>query len=680
VQYRADLVASDPSHATPELSDVRIAGALQPVAPPVTPDITWPAPAAIAYGTPLGAGQLNATTNVPATAGTLEYAPPAGTILPVGSHTLSVTFTPSDTAHFRTATASVTIAVERVIPVITWSAPAAITYGTALSATQLNATASVPGTFVYTPAAGAVLSAGPAQPLSVTFTPSDTAHYAVATASVPITVLKKAPTITWRAPATITGGTALSATQLNATANVPGSFVYDPGIGTVLSAGLTQPLTVTFTPADSVNYSTATASVPITVLAMITVADLSITEGSVTGSVKQAWLTVKLLQKSTAWVSVDYVTVDGTAKKDVDYYTVADTAWFAPGATTQTLAIPIVQDTVGEASESFYVDFTGVVNGVLNQTRATITIVNDDSSTQVSSSVADFSAGTLAGGAYISETADGELMLAPQGSEFSGTSLPAGWTSTVLAAGGSATVANGALLLNGAALVAPAGTTSGQALEFVASFSASPNQSVGFGTSSVPGAPMAMFIIRSSDRELYVRTMNGAAMVESPMAGIDWLGKPHRYQITWAAGSVQYYVDGTLMITHNAGAWGATTMRPVIIDSTGGDGTLAVDWIRMTPYAGSGTFTSAVFDATDTVLWQKLAMTAVVPSGTTATMAYRRGDTPTPDDGTWTAFAAPAGGGVLSGSSRYVQFRIQISTSSGAKSPVIQDVTVTYKR
>ena len=133
------------------------------------------------------------------------------------------------------------------------------------------------------------------------------------------------------------------------------------------------------------------------------------------------------------------------------------------------------------------------------------------------------------------------------------------------------------------------------------------------------------------------------------------------------------------MISHSM-AWTTVTMRPVIVDTAAGDGALAVDWIRMTPYAGSGTFTSAVFDATDTVLWQKLTTTASVPSGTTATMTYRSGDTPTPDDGTWTAFAAPAGSGALSGSSRYVQFTIQISTSSGAKSPVMQDVTVTFKR
>ena len=71
--------------------------------------------------------------------------------------------------------------------VITWPAPAAISYGTALSATQLNATASVPGTFVYTPSAGHVLAPG-RYTLSVSFTPSDTEKYATAQAAVVLEV------------------------------------------------------------------------------------------------------------------------------------------------------------------------------------------------------------------------------------------------------------------------------------------------------------------------------------------------------------------------------------------------------------------------------------------------------------------------------------------------------------
>jgi hypothetical protein len=84
-------------------------------------------------------------------------------------------------------------AITKVTPTIIWPAPAAITYGGALSATQLDATASVPGAFVYNPAAGAVLPAGAGQTLSVTFTPTDTADYIAAAASTTITVNPAAP-------------------------------------------------------------------------------------------------------------------------------------------------------------------------------------------------------------------------------------------------------------------------------------------------------------------------------------------------------------------------------------------------------------------------------------------------------------------------------------------------------
>ena len=80
--------------------------------------------------------------------------------MPGAAQTLSVTFTPTDTTNYTTATANVPITVTKATPSITWPTPATIVYGTALSATQLNATASVPGTFVYTPAAGTVLPAG----------------------------------------------------------------------------------------------------------------------------------------------------------------------------------------------------------------------------------------------------------------------------------------------------------------------------------------------------------------------------------------------------------------------------------------------------------------------------------------------------------------------------------------
>jgi len=240
-----------------------------------TPTITWATPAAISYGTALSGTQLNATAtfNGTAVAGTFSYNPTAGTILTAGLHTLGVTFTPTDGADFTTATGSVNITVGQSTPIITWATPAAISYGTALSATQLNATAAfngtaVAGTFSYNPVSGTVLTAG-THTLGVTFTPTDTTDFTVATGSVSITVGQSTPTITWATPAAISYGTALSATQLNATATfngtaVAGTFSYNPAAGTVLTAG-THSLGVTFTPTDTTDFATATGSVSITV-------------------------------------------------------------------------------------------------------------------------------------------------------------------------------------------------------------------------------------------------------------------------------------------------------------------------------------------------------------------------------------------------------------------------------
>jgi hypothetical protein len=224
--------------------------------------ISWPAPAAISYGTPLSGTQLDATSTV---SGTFAYSPAAVTVLAVGSQTLSVTFTPTNAANYTpsTATASVTLTVNKATPTITWVTPAAISYGTKLSGTQLDASSTVAGTFAYSPASGTVLGVGN-NSLTATFTPTNTTDYTTATASVTLTVNKGTPAITWGAPKAIPFGTALSATQLDATATVAGTFAYSPAAGTVLSAGQ-QTLNVTFTPTNTADYATATAKVTLTV-------------------------------------------------------------------------------------------------------------------------------------------------------------------------------------------------------------------------------------------------------------------------------------------------------------------------------------------------------------------------------------------------------------------------------
>jgi hypothetical protein len=250
-----------------------------------TPVITWATPASIVYGTALSATQLDATGSVP---GTFVYSPASGTVLTAGSHTLNVTFTPTDTTDYTTATQSVTLTVTQKTPTVTWATPASIVYGTALGATQLDATASTGGTFVYSPVSGTVLTVGTNQTLSVTFTPTDTTDYTTATKTVTITVTQATPVITWANPASIAYGTVLGATQLDATASTAGTFVYNPVSGTVLPVGTNQTLSVTFTPTDTTDYTTATKTATITVTKatpVITWANpASITYGTLLGS------------------------------------------------------------------------------------------------------------------------------------------------------------------------------------------------------------------------------------------------------------------------------------------------------------------------------------------------------------------------------------------------------------
>jgi Flp pilus assembly CpaE family ATPase len=225
-----------------------------------TPNIIWPTPAPVVYGTPLSAAQLDAAASVP---GRFVYTPAEGEVLAAGIQTLMVTFTPADTAGCTKAEASVSLTVTKAASTITWPKPAPIVYGTALSDEQLNATASAPGRFSYSPREGDVLTAG-VQTLSASFTPTDSENYAPAQATVSLTIAKATPIITWRKPSAIAYGTALSAAQLNATASVPGKFVYIPPVGAVLAAGTHTP-SVTFTPTDSSDYATVQAAVSLTV-------------------------------------------------------------------------------------------------------------------------------------------------------------------------------------------------------------------------------------------------------------------------------------------------------------------------------------------------------------------------------------------------------------------------------
>jgi hypothetical protein len=297
---------------------------------------------------------------------------------------------------------------------------------------------------------------------------------------------------------------------------------------------------------------------------------------------------------------------------------------------------------------------------------------------------ADFGAGT-ASGTYIAESGDGEVVLAPAaGAEFSGNTLPADWSSIVWSPGGSATVHDGVLIVDGARVAhEQMQALPDHSLEFVATFTGDPFQHSGYGqTLASVFEPFALFSTSWVDVDgtpraggsLAVRTSIGDGFELSTNLGATFFNAPHRYRIEWEPTAVTYFVDGIEVASHPLVLVGP--MRPVAAsDFSAFGGTIAVDWMRMTPYATPGTFVSRVYDAGGVVDWQDINWTVAKPDGAEVSISVRSGNVPVPDD-SWTDFAVIDAPGPLALRSRYVQYRALLASSSPDLSPELRDITI----
>ncbi|HXU13393.1 MAG TPA: family 16 glycosylhydrolase, partial [Candidatus Binatia bacterium] len=200
---------------------------------------------------------------------------------------------------------------------------------------------------------------------------------------------------------------------------------------------------------------------------------------------------------------------------------------------------------------------------------------------------ADFSSGTPDAATYVSETADGEVILAPAfGTEFSGDSLPAGmFTMQWFPPSGVATFAGGKVTIDGVLLGTDAFYGPGRSLEFSGNIGGASLDSLGLGT-NLTAAPWGVFRTGLFVFNLMTSTNDGTAQSGNvPGAVFDAF---HRYRIDWAAGGVSYYVDGALVITNTNSP--TADMRPLFSNLFFGGKNNTLDWVRLTPYASAGTF------------------------------------------------------------------------------------------
>ena len=129
-------------------------------------------------------------------------------------------------------------------------------------------------------------------------------------------------------------------------------------------------------------------------LPTLSISDVTLAEGN-TGVVN-AQFDVTLSTASTATVTVNFATADGTAVAGGDYQATSGILTFAPGQTLKTVIVPVSGDALVELTETLLVNLSGVQNANLLDSQGVGTITNDDAASLVITDVtlAEGNAGT----------------------------------------------------------------------------------------------------------------------------------------------------------------------------------------------------------------------------------------------------------------------------------------------
>jgi len=98
--------------------------------------------------------------------------------------------------------------------------------------------------------------------------------------------------------------------------------------------------------------------------------------------------TVSLSGSSTQTITVQYSTANGTALSGSDYTATTGTLTFNPGVTNKTISIPILNNSVNEANETFTVKLTSPTNAILGGTATVTNTITDTLSASTTTTLA----------------------------------------------------------------------------------------------------------------------------------------------------------------------------------------------------------------------------------------------------------------------------------------------------
>lgn len=284
----------------------------------------------------------------------------------------------------------------------------------------------------------------------------------------------------------------------------------------------------------------------------------------------------------------------------------------------------------------------------------------------------DFNLGTPDANTLVVLQGDGAVVLNPTlNEEFSGNAIPAGWTEGLFNPGAT-TVSGGTVTVSGTHIYSNSSFAPGTTIEFTATFNLASFQNVGFSADQpFNNAPWITIGQGSSpDGNVYARSSNNDNISLGALLGV-----PHRYKIKWNTTNFEFYVDGSATPNATINLTAGANMYLQISDVFSNDGALSVDWLRASPYAASGSYTSRVFDQGAPNGWGITSWTAMLPTGTDLAVFVRTGNTAVPD-GTWTAFLPVINGGAVGGAAQYLQYRADLSTSDNKCTPLLDGITI----
>ena len=166
----------------------------------------------------------------------------------------------------------------------------------------------------------------------------------------------------------------------------------------ILDDGIAEPAeTFSVRLFDSVNGVIASDSARVTIVDNDSSPVISVTGASVSESATVANATVRLARPSEQRVSVRIHTRAGTATGGNDYYGFTKELIFAPGATSQTVGIQILDDDVSEPTERFRLRLFAPTNATIENPFASVVINDDDGQLpriSIANTVVDESTGT----------------------------------------------------------------------------------------------------------------------------------------------------------------------------------------------------------------------------------------------------------------------------------------------